>query len=286
MFINFSKMIKRTCILLLFFGGLFSCDLEQEISVDIPGVESQVVVECYLEPGEPYELLLTRSSGYFDPFPSAGGEFLDGLLVDSAVVQITDGKDTVELENRLLLNPRTRKISNYNTSLEVPLDFDAEYELFITLPKGTTITAKTRMLEPIVLDSIVVEFEEQDTMARVLTYFTDNPDQDNFYRRMLHEVSLDSIPLQDFTTDDRIVEDVVVYGSGFVFEVGDTVINTIFHITSDYYNFLESVQRAESSNNNPFAQPSPIISNLEGTANAIGIFTGLSYSRDMRIIEF
>jgi hypothetical protein len=130
-----------------------------------------------------------------------------------------------------------------------------------------------------------VQFNDTDTLARVLTYLTDLPNEDNYFRRMLHEGSLDSLPRQDFTTDDRVVEDVVVFGTNYDFEIGDTVINTIYHIDKAYYDFLESVQIAVDGNFNPFGQPSPIISNLEGSANAIGIFTGLSYDRKATIIQ-
>jgi hypothetical protein len=103
---------------------------------------------------------------------------------------------------------------------------------------------------------------------------------------MVNVGSLDSIPLQDFSTDDRFVEDRVVFGTQFEFSAGDTIFNTIFHLDEDYYNFIESTQNAVNGNFNPFGQPSPIISNLESDAeNIIGIFTGLSYDRVMSIVE-
>jgi hypothetical protein len=130
------------------------------------------------------------------------------------------------------------------------------------------------------IDSVVIEFPETgnpgDTLARALTYFTDNPNTDNFYRRMLQLNSLDSLPEQDFVTDDRLVEDsTIAFGTGFNYKVGDTLITTLYHISEDYATFLESVDGAAAANGNPFGQPSPVISSLEGTANALGVFTGL-----------
>jgi hypothetical protein len=102
---------------------------------------------------------------------------------------------------------------------------------------------------------------------------------------MLHFGDLDSLE-QDFVTDDRIVDDsLIVFGTGYDYAVGDTVINTLYHITEEYSTFLESLNAAVSANGNPFGQPSPIISNLEGSANAIGIFTGLTYDRRVDIVE-
>ena len=265
---------------------LFNCELQKEIDIDLPAYESRLVVECYLEPGEPFSLLITRSSGYFDPFPTDDGQFLENLLVDGAEVTISYKNTIYELENQLFFNNFTNKLFNYKAIQDVPLDYESDFELNIITAEGETITGTTRLLPPIPIDSVVIEFEEGDTMARALTYFTDIPNEDNYFRRMLHKNSvLDSLPIQDFTTDDRIVEDVVVFGSSFTFQEGDRAINTLYHIDRAYYDFLESLRIAVNSNGNPFGQPSPIISNLNGTANAIGIFTGLSYERITTVVR-
>ena len=103
---------------------------------------------------------------------------------------------------------------------------------------------------------------------------------------MYHINSLDSIPDQDFTTNDDFVDDrKIVFGSGYDLKEGDTIYNTIFHIDRAYFEFWESTFNAFSSNGNPFGQPSGIVSNVKGDANAIGIFTGLSYDRVMTVVK-
>lgn len=278
--------MKSSWLILFLLTVVFcSCDLQKAVNIELPAYDSRLVVECYLEPGKPFTLLITQSSAYFDVFPTDNGQFLENLLVDNAEVTI-HFKDTIyELKNELTFNGFTNKIFNYKTYQEVPLDYDHDFDLNIITPEGKTITATTRLIPPIPIDSVAVEFKEADTLARVLTYFTDIPHEANFFRRMLHKNSLDSLPEQDFTTDDRIVEDVVVFGSQYTFEEGEKVINTLFHIDQAYYDFLESLSIAVNSNGNPFGQPSPILSNLEGTADAIGIFTGLSYDRKTTFVH-
>lgn len=261
--------------------ALSACNLEQEVEIDLPDYEVRPVLEAYVEPGERYRLLLTLSAGYFAPLPSLDN-LLDELLLDSAEVSITHDGVTYQLENTLLFDPTTQKIYNYAAGPNdlVPTESDLPFELNITLPNGETIRAETRLLPQVEIDSVVIEFPEtgnpRDTLARALTYFTDNPNTDNFYRRMLQLNSLDSLPEQDFVTDDRLVEDsTIAFGTGFNYKVGDTLITTLYHISEDYATFLESVDGAAAANGNPFGQPSPVISNLEGTANALGIFTGL-----------
>ena len=278
-------------ILLITFGfvllSILACDLEQEVEIDLPAYQSRLVLECYLEPGQPYYLLLSRSSPYFESFPVLDDRFLENILEDSAEVSIEYGDEKVVLENRLGFNYNTNKLYNYTDSEGglVPPNHDGPYTLNIRAQNGETIIATTKILPKVPIDSVVVEFNETDTAARVLTYFTDIPNEANFYRRLLHEGSLDSIPNQDFTIDDRVVEDVIVFGTGYDFGEGDTVISSIYHIDEAYYDFLESVEIAISGNFNPFGQPSPINNSLGGTADAIGIFTGLSYDRNAILIE-
>ncbi|MBV6655188.1 MAG: DUF4249 domain-containing protein [Mameliella sp.] len=283
--------MKHTHIyILLSFLAFSACNLEQEIDIDLPDYEIRPVLEAYIEPGERYRVLLTRSSGYFAALPSLDN-LLEDLLLDSAVVTISHNGVDYTLENTLLFDPVTQKIYNYAAGPAdiVPTETDQPFELSITLPNGETIEAETRLLPQVEIDSIVIEFPETgdpgDTLARALTYFTDIPNIDNYYRRMLHLNSLDSLPEQDFVADDRLLDDsVIVFGTGFDYAVGDTLLTTLYHISEDYATYLESVEGAAAANGNPFGQPSPIISNLEGTANALGIFTGVVSFRRNDII--
>lgn len=270
------------CSIFILFNA---CNLEKEIEIDLPDYESRPVVECYLEPGKSFALALSRSASYFDTFPSINFNFLQEVLISDAKVTITHNGKVYELKNGLIFNPALQKAVNYYNSELVPADYTNNFDLKITLADGKTIEATTRMLPKVAIDSLVVQFQEEDTLARVLTYLTDVPNQANYYRRMLHESSLDSLAKQDFIIDDRIVESVIAFGTGYDYAAGDTIISTIYHIDKAYYNFLESVFNARDSNGNPFGSPSPIISNVRGTANAIGIFTGLNYDQRTLVIK-
>ncbi len=262
-----------------------ACNLEKEIDLNLPAYESQPVVECYLEPGKPFDLLLTNSAAYFDVFPTENLQFLENILESEAIVTITHKDNQYTLNNQLSFNPLTNKVFNYHSEQLVPEDFENDFELNITTKDGKNIRATTRILPEIPIDSVVVEFAETDTLARLITYFTDDPSTADHYRRMLHFSSLDSIPRQDFFTDDSFVDnDVVAFGSLYDFAEGDTVFNTLHHIDKAYFDYLNSTSNAVQSNGNPFGQPGVILSNLEGDP-AIGIFTGLSYDRIRTIVK-
>lgn len=265
---------------------LAACNLEKDVQIDLPEYNSQPVVECYLEPGKPFRLLLTRSYGFFDPL-GLDSTFLDKTLLSGAVVTIAYNGQVDTLFNQLSAEIEPLKLFNYTGQNLVPADVGMDYILNITMPDGKTITGKTTMLPQIPIDSVVVEWgPAQDTFARVLTYITDDLSQDNYFRRLLNYGSLDSIPEQDFLANDRAATtEQIAFGTAYELVPGDTVFNTVFHITKAYYDYVESVQLAVFGNQNPFAQPSPIKSNVSGSANPLGIFTCLVYDRQMTVIQ-
>lgn len=263
-----------------------ACNLEKEVDLILPEYDGQKVIECYLEAGQPFTLLLTKSAAYFDAFPDLDDDFIDGLLEQDATISITHNGKTYELQNQLGLNPFTGKIFNYINETPVPEDFTNNFDLSITTKSGEIITGTTQLKPVVLLDSLVVEFSEtQDSLARLLTYFTDDESQDNWYRRMLHFGTLDTLE-QDFVLDDQFVDNGnIVFGTGYDFAEGDTVISSLFHIEQAYFDYVISVSTAADANGNPFGQPSTIISNVKGEGDPIGIFTGFSYDRQEVIIR-
>jgi len=275
----------RSIIFFAALATLTACNLEKEVDIELPAYDRQPVVECYLEPGKPFRLLLTSSYSFFDPF-GLDSNFLQKTLLQGAAVTIAYDGQTVTLQNIPTIESNPFKIYNYTSPTIVPATPGIEYTLNITLPDGKTVTGTSTMLPFVPIDSIRVEWNpEQDTLARMLTYITDDQTQENFYRRLLNYSSLDSVPDQDFLVSDRIsTTALIAFGTGYELTEGDTVYNAIFHISRDYYNYIESVQLAVFGNINPFAQPSPIKSNVSGTGNPLGIFTCLVYDRDTTII--
>ncbi len=186
--------------ILSFFALVFllSCNLSKDIEIDLPEYDRQPVVECYLEPGKPFRLLMTRSYAFFDTL-GLSSNFLQNTLLDSALVTISYNGQTDTLKNQFVpvLNPV--KFFNYVGENIVPATPGTEFVLNIRLAEGGEITATTTMLPKVAIDSIVVEFSaELDTLARMLTYITDDQNQENFYRRLLNYSSLDSFPGSGF----------------------------------------------------------------------------------------
>jgi hypothetical protein len=277
--------MKQTLLFTLTLLGLGACNLSKEVELDLPEYHDQPVVECYLEPGKPFRLLLSHSSAYFEPL-GLDSSFVQNTLLQGATVTISYGNHIDTLYNTTSFEPNPFKLYNYTGLNIVPATAGTEYQLTIKLPKdGGDITAKTKMLPFIPIDSVVIQWDLADTSARALTYITDNIHTTNYFRRLLNINSLDSIPEQDFVWTDRIsTTPQIVFGTGFDLWTGNVVINTIYHIDQDYYDYLESIQLAILANLNPFAQPSAIKSNVTGSGNPTGIFTCLVFARDSTLV--
>lgn len=263
--------------------SISSCNLEKEIDIQLPNYEDEVFVECYLVPNEPFRLLITKTSPYFDNLSLDNPLFSESFLLNGAQVSISQGLNKYELENTLQIDPVNQKLYNYSNSNLVEYNIEDSIYLNILLSNGNHITASSIFLDTVPIDSILVEFDQKDSLARILTYFKDFPNETNFYRRVLMLGNNSDEPIQDFITDDLFVDSVFVFGSGYIFNSEDTVYNSIYHLTEEYHNFLESVQQAIDGSTNPFGVPSPLRSNLSGDAQ--GVFTCISESKNRTIVK-
>ena len=270
--------------LLLVFAA---CNLEQEVDLELPVYEARTVVECYLEPGKPFTLLLTRSAGFFEPFGEIDADYLEELLYDGAEITIRYADKEIRLFNQVVFDPIEFEVFNYASNSTVPFDEPGPFFLDITTVTGERIAGETVILPPVPIDSIVVEFAENDSLARTLTYFSDpDPAADNYFRRLLYYNSVDSLE-QDFTPTDQFVDEgsPIVLGTGYELSEGDSTISLLYHITPEYFAFINSVDNAASSNGNPFGAPGVILSNVTGAEEPLGIFTGLSATPVTTVIE-
>lgn len=243
-----------------------ACNGIKDINVPLPEYENKLVVECYIEPGKPYRLLLTESLSYFD----------DPAVPDvrDALVTITSGGITDTLfYSEDYQDPLSGKFYNYiNLNKSAPFTYGTSYSLFIKDNKGRTITGSTTLLYPVMINSIEFENNENDRRA-VLISFNEDQNTENFYRFLIFQNT--GMTQRDAVFSDRLFNSSqATIASGNQFGEGDIIFIWLYHIDKSYYEFLKSLEDARGANGNPFAQPSAIKSNVSG---GIGIFTGLSY---------
>jgi hypothetical protein len=289
--------------LFLSFLLLISCEeMETVVEIELPPIEKELVIECYLEAGQPYRFLLTETKDYFEDLTACP-------FVRKAIIVISHGgvKDTLKEApffndncdvNDFIpygflpyLSADSTRFFNYGSTVLCPLSYTESFtvEVWDTI-NNRYATATTQFLPPSPILDFRTEFNNSGK-AYALLNTADDPATEDYYRLVLHETSLTQkgegtlpIPVGRKPNFDRVLDDggifngnAVTTASNYRFESGDTLIGTIYHLEKSYHDYLESVRDAQAANNSPFGQPAAIQSNITG---GTGIFTFLSYDRD------
>ncbi|MEM6801420.1 MAG: DUF4249 domain-containing protein [Bacteroidota bacterium] len=302
--------MKRLIIYFFLFSPIlffYSCDLQQEVDLNLPEFEPGVVVESYLEPGNPYFAILVESVSYLG---SSEISFVRNAEVNIRYkgenIQLIPFSIPVDIElptNGLIDTSLLRSLTpiigdslHFYASLDiVPEDFEENFILNIKTETGQELTASTLIPRPIAIDTMEYRFDDEDSLAFVLTKWQDPADEVNFYRRVLDktlvieefdedgnvvDTLIDSEEIQDFIIDDDIENgQLITIGTDFEFERGDTLTATTFHISQEYYRFIETSDAAFVANLSPFGQPTLIESNIEG---GTGVFAG--FTRAIKVL--
>ncbi len=267
----------RRIIYLIVCVFLFSCNREKNITVELPQYISQPVVEFYLQPGKPFRLLLTESAGYFDP-PQV-------TPIDGATIEVVHaGKVYYPTPQPFGINPSNNKFYNYSTDKNtlVPSDFDNDFYVSIKDKNGRIIEGRTTIMRPVVIDTISF-FTDDPEKAAILVKFQDNPATKDYYRVIVVQDSISGEGKWDQVFNDEAIQsELGGINSGYILFQGSKVIVQLFHINKDYYDYVTSTKNAADSNGNPFAQPSKIMSNVNG---GIGIITGFQPTEKQLIVQ-
>ena len=93
---NFANMKKSfSAIGIVIVAVLFLVGCEKDITVDLPQADAKIVVQGSIEPGQPPLVILSYTSGYFDP---ADLNALANSYIRDAQVKMVHGTDTIPLD--------------------------------------------------------------------------------------------------------------------------------------------------------------------------------------------
>jgi len=269
--------------------------LENNIEIELESGPNELTVECYLEAGQPYRLMLTETKDYFDvvnicPF------------VRHAIVVITHNgvRDTLKEAEYSgngcssimpYFNTDSTRFFNYGSDVICPTNFSHDFvlEVWDTL-NDRYATASTKFIPPVDINTFRVEFKDA-TLAYCLLGCPDNPNTEDFYRMTLHKSSLfmrDEQSMFNYVAKNPFIDQVmydkgmfagedILHASGYDFYHTDTIIGTVYHIDKAYHDYLLTSRNAEEANWSPFVEPSVVLTNIQG---GHGIFTFLSFDRD------
>jgi hypothetical protein len=204
---------------------------EQIITLDLPDVEEQIIVEGSIETGLPPIVILTRSIGFYG---ATDLEALQNLYVRDATVTVSNGETSVELLEICLndipeeLQPLVAEFFGISADSLATFDFNIcvytdpglllgapimlgedgkTYNLTIEA-EGKVLTSTTTIPPAVPLDSVFYRPNDDpggsDTLVRVFAHLSDPPAPGNYYRLF---VSRNNGPFEaDFfsVTDDLV----------------------------------------------------------------------------------
>ncbi|KAA9332474.1 DUF4249 domain-containing protein [Hymenobacter busanensis] len=256
------------------------CNLQQDVEVDLPPYPAQLVVECYLEPGQIPQLTVSETVPYLSaPEPAVPTD------VTAVLIGPNGQKETL----RFLpgQNPTTRKYFTHIGRRFLSIRPGDTWQLDVTDTKGRHVTGTATMPTTVPIDSIEWKFNDAPPAQRralVLMKFRDPAATADFYRFQIHRnLLLDSLRALDRDFEDRLFNgQQVPMGTSYEFSPNDTLLVTFYHNEQAYYNFLRSVDDAQNANGNPFGQPAQVQSTVKG---GLGVFTILNYQRKQIILR-
>lgn len=270
----------------LLFIALAASSCAQDINISTPDEPSQLIVDGWIEPGQPVRVLLTATVNFSDPIDSAS--YLNIVMTRAKVSVIEDGvkevltlrKDTNYFPPHIYMSNKTRgKVGSEYTVI-------AEYD-------GQTVTGTSTILAPPQIDSAWFATDEgQDSLGFIWLSFRDPVDENNFYRvrTILPNREHRYIGAQVSAYYDDLFMDgkclIPVYrGMKNIsekmiehrFRIGDTVTLCLSSIGENEFKFWSNLDRAILNTGNPFVTGGTNLpSNL---SNGLGIWSayGSSY---------
>jgi hypothetical protein len=270
----------------------FFTSCEKEITIKLPQEPKKLVVEGWIENGKPPKVILTKSSGYFDPIDSSA---LYGSIVTNAIVTVFDGITTEQLTASIDLNFFPPFYYKGSTIIG---EIGKTYTLSIDVD-GQNYTATTTIPETVKWDILWFELNpDNDSIGNVYGSATDDGNVYNYYRaytKILH-FDNDFVPIFGSVWDDKFFSGQTLTAQlyhgvssniiapnpdksrGIGYKLGDTVITRLSTMNYESYKFWEAAESEIYSGGNPFSSSTTVPTTISN--GALGCWTGYGSTYD------
>lgn len=299
-----TTLTKLPAILIgLLFTAIVLVSCEKEITVNFPSGEPVVVIEGYIENGQPPYVFLTNTIPFLGNISAA--EYMK-YFISGAVITVFDGTTTDTL--REYKTPQGITVYSLDTanifqSAKLLGKVGKTYTLVVKTD-GRSFTASTTIQPIIPLDSIWVLPKKSDTNLVKLNCRLNEPAATTNYYRGFTRRNQDRL----FDTGFRSVyNDIIVNGKRFdftldrgktdfenndtadfdkygFFDRGDTIYVKWCSIDKAQFDFWSTFDAQSGSISNPFAAPLKIKTNIQGK-NCTGVWASYGAFLDTIIVK-
>ncbi len=306
-------MKLRNWLILLLTALLSAC--EENLTIDIPAGQEQLVVEGHIEQGAPPVVVLTRSMPVFAGFSPAD---IEASFVHGAQVVVSSAGRSYTLkevpaaafwpELRRVVSeqyaiPEARLTSGSNfifyvyTSEEFLGELGKSYQLRIShggrvLTSSTTIPYLNPLQELFLqphpdprqdsLFTLFYRYRDPDTLGNSVRYFTKRngePFYPGYFSSVFNDELINGIQNLSFPLDrgePRGREvDLATYS---YFGKGDTIVVRWAAIDIEHYRFWYTLENERNNNGSPIGSPNTTRSNINGGLGVWGGY-GVTYHR-------
>jgi hypothetical protein len=295
------KVIQRIYIL-IFALGVFvllpSCEKDVTDKFDL-GTQNQVVLQSFISPQDSWVVVRLRRT------QPAVGRRLSGeeLKVKDATVTMTDGNQTVTL-------PYEVKSDRYQVQASVfPIVAGKSYTVNVSTASGSKLSAQTTvpLSAQITIKSYSLKEKSQEFGGEYtsLTYkWSDAIGVENYYKTLAYRIaspapgssqirreefhnkekSIDAFVSDANSDGQELTSNELISPSRFSddFPVPYKLHLSLLVIDKNYYLFQRSLLRQNSSDDNPFAEPALIFSNVQG---GLGIFASSNLVEEVKDVN-
>lgn len=285
------KSVLSFILTIFFFIIVLFSSCEKDITVDLPEATSKVVVDGYVETGQPVYVILSRNAAYFAPIdPNTVNIFETGaaVIVNNGTIDDT----LTELTQFMGLDLRGVYISTHMIG-----EVNKQYTLTVSTTRAEHLSAVTNLPQPVPLDSVWFKIQEtipdNDSLGYLWATLHDPDTLNNCYRWLVKRVDKDSsfLPPIGSSFDDKFFNGTTfdfAYNRASVFnstapddnndeagfyKKGDSIIVKWCAVSRSTYEFWRDAETQVSNNGSPFASPSAIKSNVNG---GLGLFAAYS----------
>ena len=281
------------------------CNLENEVDVVLPPYTPDLVVECYLQPGEVPRLTVVELGAYLPSTANGTGQPVItlptaavptlGLGINGITIQLpVDVTVNLTLPNgqvmpmRFLpgIDPVTRKVFTHIGSAPLAMQAGQRFALDVRDTRNHHVTGSASVPTFVPIDSVRYGFNGlsgSDRKANFITRWTDPAATADFYYLLINEINEPNDEVGDYLLNDQLFNGQTYTAlTTYRFAPGDTMTATLYHMEPAHYEFQQSVLGAIRANGNPFAQPARIRSTVQG---GLGVFTVLMTDRRTVILR-
>ncbi|MHC2993635.1 hypothetical protein OB13_19395 [Pontibacter sp. HJ8] len=310
-------MLGRYCLYLLLFLLLVAC--EEDLTLEIPEGQEQLVVEGHIEQGAPPVVVLTRSLPVFDGF--AAEDIANSFVHDAQVIVTTSGKSyTLKEQPSVSFSPELRRLVSEQygipeqqlnlggrilfyvyTSDELAGEVGKSYQLRIS-HEGRVLTSATTIPQLNPIDSLWLEphpdpdkdslrtlyyrYRDPDTLGNSVRYFTkrnSEPFYPGYFSSVFTDELINGAQALGYPLDrgEPRGKDPVLDIYSY-FGKGDTIVVRWAAIDLAHYRFWYTLENERNNNGSPIGSPNTTRSNING---GIGIWGGYAVTYHRIIVK-